>query len=444
MSVLAVGLSHRSAPVSLLERTSLVGDDPQKLLADLLRAAHVAEALVVSTCNRIEVYADVDKFHGGVQSVSETLSRGTGVALDELTDHLYVHYEDRAVQHLFTVACGLDSMVVGEAQVLGQLRAAYATARTEGSVGRTLGPLFQRALRVGKRAHSETGIDRAGQSLVTVGLSLGSEGIGDLTGRSALLVGAGSMAALAGATLRRTGIGPITVANRTAGNASRLAASLEGRAVSLGRIPDELCESDVLICSTGATGVVVTADMVERAMAARPDRPLFVLDLALPRDVDNAIRELPGVTLVDLETLGAVLEGDQTARDVESVRRIISEEVADYLTDQRSARVAPTVVALRSKAQNVVDAELLRLSGRLPELDERSRREVADAVRRVVDKLLHAPTVRVKELAGAPGGDSYAEALRELFDLDPAAPEAVTRADLAIDDADEIDDGGAS
>jgi glutamyl-tRNA reductase len=338
------------------------------------------------------------------------------------------------VQHLFTVACGLDSMVVGEAQILGQLRSAYAVARKEGALGRTLTPLVQRALRVGKRAHSETGIDKAGQSLVSVGLDLGAQALGGLVGRSALIVGAGSMAALAGATLRRADAGAITVANRTPAHAARLADSLGGRGAGLAGLTDAIADVDLLVCCTGATGAVVSVDAVETAMSRRPDRPLFVLDLALPRDVDAAVRQVPGITLVDLEALRAVLEGEQVARDVEAVRRIVTDDVADYLSQQRSARVAPTVVALRSKAQDVMDAELLRLAGRLPDVDERTRREIGDTVRRVVDKLLHAPTVRVKELAGAPGGDSYAEALRELFDLDPAAPVAVTRADVAVDE----------
>ncbi|HET7407974.1 MAG TPA: glutamyl-tRNA reductase [Mycobacteriales bacterium] len=434
MSVLVVGLSHRSAPVALLERAALAADDVPKVLVELLRAPGVDEALVASTCNRVEVYAEVEKFHGGVQAISDLLAQVSGIPLDELTDHLYVHYEDRAVQHLFTVACGLDSMVVGEAQILGQLRSAYAVARKEGALGRTLTPLVQRALRVGKRAHSETGIDKAGQSLVSVGLDLGAQALGGLVGRSALIVGAGSMAALAGATLRRADAGAITVANRTPAHAARLADSLGGRGAGLAGLTDAIADVDLLVCCTGATGAVVSVDAVETAMSRRPDRPLFVLDLALPRDVDAAVRQVPGITLVDLEALRAVLEGEQVARDVEAVRRIVTDDVADYLSQQRSARVAPTVVALRSKAQDVMDAELLRLAGRLPDVDERTRREIGDTVRRVVDKLLHAPTVRVKELAGAPGGDSYAEALRELFDLDPAAPVAVTRADVAVDE----------
>lgn len=434
MSVLVVGLNHRSAPVRLLERVALGGDDVPKALHELLRGVAVREAVVLSTCNRVELYVDVERFHAGVGEASDVLSRLSGVPMEALADHLYVHYEDRAVQHLFTVGSGLESMVVGEAQILGQLRSAYAVAHAEGATGRVLHELFQHALRVGKRAHTETGIDRAGASLVSVGLEVGARALGTLRDRSVLVIGAGSMSALAGATLRRAGVAAVVVANRTADNAARLATSLDGRGIGLDDLETAIAAADVVVSSTGATGVMVPADLVSRAMRRRPDRPLFLLDLALPRDVDLAVREIPGVTLTDLEALRAVLDRAEAGRDVEAVRRIVAEEVGSFLAWQRSVRIAPTVVALRARAAEVVDAELLRLSGRLPDLDDRARAEVAVTVRRVVDKLLHAPTVRVKELAGAPGGDAYAEALRELFGLDPGAPALVTRADVAVED----------
>lgn len=435
MSVLVVGLNHRSAPVPLLERAAVAPDDLPKALQSLVDSGAVGEAVVLSTCNRVEVYAGVEKFHAGVGEITDLLARSSGIPLDELHEHLYVHYDERAVQHLFAVSCGLDSMVVGEAQILGQLRAAYARAQAEGATARVLHELFQHALRVGKRAHSETGIDRAGASLVTVGLEVGEQALGSLAGRRVLLVGAGSMGALAGTTLRRAGAGEIVVANRTGERAARLAAALDGRAVGLAELETELPVADVVVASTGASDLVVGADVVERAVARRDGRPLFLLDLALPRDVDPAVRRLPGVTLTDLDALRAVLEVSAAGSDVEAVRRIVAEEVAAFRAWQRSVQVAPTVVALRSQAAEVVAAELLRMEGRLPDLDAATRDEVAATVRRVVEKLLHAPTVRVKELAGSPDGDSYATALRELFGLDRTAPEAVAASSPEVDPA---------
>lgn len=433
MSVLVVGLSHHSAPVALLERTALTGDEVEKLLRDLQHAEHVAEAMVISTCNRVEVYADVARFHGGLASVSDLLARHCGVPLDELTGYLYVHYEDRAVQHLFAVTCGLDSMVVGESQILGQVRTALRTAQNVTTVGRSLDGLIQQALRVGKRAHAETGIDRAGPSLVSVGLGIADRQLSGLDRRRVLIVGAGSMSALAATTLAREGA-DVVIANRTPQRGRRLAESVGGRAVTLDRIEAEMRTADAVVTCTGATGLVISSDLVSRVLESREAAasPMFLLDLALPRDVDSGVAELAGATLVDLEALRAAGGDASSAADIEAVRGIVAEEVAAYLSQQRAAEVAPTVAALRSKASEVVDGELERLSGRLPELDGKARDEIAHAVRRVVGKLLHEPTVRVKELAGSPNGDTYATALRELFDLDPEAPEAVTRADVPV------------
>jgi glutamyl-tRNA reductase len=434
VSLLVVGLSHRSASVELLERTALAEDDIDKLLAHATAAEPVDEAVVLATCNRLEVYADVRRFHGGVQELTDALVHRTGVPLGDLADHLYVHYEDRAVQHLFEVASGLDSMVVGEQQILGQLRTAMQSGREAATVGRALGPLIEHALRAGKRAHAETGIDRAGRSLISVALDLADRSLDGLSDRSAALVGAGSMSALAATTLRRRDVGALVVVNRTPANARRLARSVEATVSPIEALVDVVADADLLVSCTGAVGTVISAETVATAMRRRPERPLFVIDLALPRDVDPDAKSLPGVTVIDLESLRSVLEDDDVVRDIEAARHIVTEEVGSHLSKQRAERVAPTVVALRARAQQVVDAELARLEGRLPHLDERSRREVTLAVSRVVDKLLHTPTVRVKELAEAPGGDSYAEALRELFALDPAAMAAVAQADVVVED----------
>jgi len=427
MSLLVVGLSHRSAPVPLLERVALSGDPLTKLVHDVAASGPVGETVVLSTCNRVEVYAEVTKFHAAVAEIPDLIARYTGVPLDELTGHLYVHYEQRAVQHLYSVACGLDSMVVGEAQILGQVREALALAQRLGTAGRVLNELVQQALRVGKRAHTETGIDRAGQSLVSVGLELVAGALGHaVQGKSAIVVGAGSMSALAAATLRRVGAGRIVIANRTVKRGRRLADQVGGAAVGLAELPAALAQADLLISCTGATGLVVHRDGIISAMALRGGRPIVLLDVALPRDVDPGVREVPGVTLVDLE---AIAEASVGAEDVDAVRAIVAEEVLAYHGLQIEAQLAPTVAALRSKAAEVVAVELSRLDGRVPELTEQAREEVARTVRRVVEKLLHSPTVRVKELATEPNGHGYAEALRELFDLDPATVAAVTGAD---------------
>ncbi|MEU6602583.1 glutamyl-tRNA reductase [Streptomyces flaveolus] len=561
MSLLVVGLSHRSAPVSVLERAALSADAQTKLLQDTVAAEPAGEAAVLATCNRIELYADVDKFHAGVAELSTLLAQHSGVGLEELTPYLYVHYEDRAVHHLFSVACGLDSMVVGEGQILGQIKDSLARAQELHTAGKLLNDLFQQALRVGKRAHSETGIDRAGQSLVTFGLeqlAVGTPVTDWAAGKKALIIGAGSMSSLAAATLARAGVAEVVVANRTFERAERLAGILAesdenevtARAVRMDAVAAELTRADVVVSCTGATGLVLTAEAVAHAVegrtgapvtdtgatavpteTARPEAPVrptgigadencpldlaavqpgfsvmgeaavagmdaatleqhaawvaggtvdrrerrtpeadaelitalaataatvgriperrrpepvaerpapffFLLDLAMPRDIDAAVHRLAGVRLVDIESLAEASADAPMAADVDQVRRIVSDEVAAFGAAQRAAHITPTVVALRTMAADVVASEIARLDGRLPDLDERQRGEIRQAVHRVVDKLLHAPTVRVKQLAAEPGGAGYADALRTLFDLDPETVAAVSRAGDSTDTKD--------
>ncbi|MEE1751064.1 glutamyl-tRNA reductase [Streptomyces sp. SP18CS02] len=439
MSLLVVGLSHRSAPVSVLERASLDPETRVKLLQDTLAAEPATEAAVLATCNRIELYADVDKFHAGVAELSTLLAQHSGVGLEELTPYLYVHYEDRAVHHLFSVACGLDSMVVGEGQILGQIKDALARGQELHTAGRLLNDLFQQALRVGKRAHSETGIDRAGQSLVTFGLeqlALGTDVETWAKGKRALVIGAGSMSSLAAATLARAGVEEIVIANRTAARADRLVQILTeaggtgvaARAVAMTSVGDELTRADVVVSCTGSTGLVLTGVSVEAAMTGRK-APLALLDLAMPRDIDAAAHRMVNVRLVDIESLAEASADAPMAADVDRVRSIVSDEVAAFGAAQRAAHITPTVVALRTMAADVVTGEMARLEGRLPGLDDKQRAEITQTVRRVVDKLLHAPTVRVKQLASEPGGAGYADALRTLFDLDPETVASVSRAD---------------
>ena len=434
MSVLLIGISHRSAPVSVLERVAITDTDRPKLTDRMLSSSHISEAMIVSTCNRIEIYAVVDAFHGGLADVGELLSQHSGLPLADLTKHAYVRYSEAAAEHLFAVASGLDSMVIGEQQVLGQIRSAYASADAQQAVGRVLHELAQQALRVGKRVHSETGIDAAGASVVSVALDRAASVLGDggLVGRTAVIVGAGSMGGLSSAHLTRAGIGDIVVANRTRERADRLAANAESHGVAATSIdmedlPTALSRADVLVTCTGAVGAVITLADTHRALADRDDvdRPLVICDLGLPRDVEPAVAGLPGITVIDMEALQRDPQAGAATSDAEAARQIVADELSAYLAGQRLAEVTPTVTALRQRAAEVVEAELMRLESRLPGLEDPQRDEVARTVRRVVDKLLHAPTVRVKQLASTPGGDTYAEALRELFELKPGAAQAV-------------------
>ncbi len=438
MSVLLFGVSHRSAPVSVLEQLSTDESDQAKIVEQVLQSSLVTEAMVLSTCNRVEVYAVVEAFHGGLSVIGQILSEHSGMSLQDLTKYAYVRYAEAAVEHLFAVASGLDSAVIGEQQVLGQVRRAYAAAEANHTVGRTLPELSQRALSVGKRVHSETGIDAAGASVVSVALGMAEDRLGSLAGRSAVVVGAGSMGALAARQLVRAGVERIHVVNRSLPRAKTLADNIRGHGVAaeafpFDHLPPLLSDADVIVSCTGAVRPVVSLADVHCGLAHVSDaKQLVICDLGMPRDVDPAVAGLPGVNVVDMDRIQREPSARAAATDADAARTIVAAEVASYLAGQRMAEVTPTVTALRQRAADVVEAELLRLDNRLPGLDAAHRDEVAKTVRRVVDKLLHAPTVRVKQLASAPGGDSYAEALRELFELDQQAVDAVAAGELPL------------
>jgi len=431
MSVLVVGMSHRSAPIDVLERASLDTDAAVKLAHRALESASVTEAAVISTCNRVEIYVEADRFHNALEDVSRLLAEQAGMGREDLVHHAYVHYDDSAVAHLFSVASGMDSMILGESQILGQVRQALHTGQAESTIGSALNALFQQALRIGKRGHAETGIDRLAPSTVTAGL----DAVGPVVtapGTRFLVAGAGTMASLAVRTLVDRGVAPhrIMVANRTFQRAYELVATFGVSAVRWEAMDVELSAADVVISCTGAAGSVFTTDRVSRVLdtgLSNTTGELVLVDLALPRDVEAGVAELESVSVIDLVTLAARSENAELAADVEQVRAIVDDEVRSFLAAKSQSRVTPTVVALRSMATEVVEAETSRLLGRLSDLPDDQVAQVRLALKRVADKLIHAPTVRVQQLVDGPGGLTYADALSDLFALDPAAVQAVTQ-----------------
>jgi glutamyl-tRNA reductase len=446
VNLLVVGASYRTTPIAVLEQLTVPPAELAALLARLAAQPYVGEAVVVSTCNRVEVYAAVSGFHGGLGDICAVLAAHAGRTPTELADHLYVHYDAAAVEHAFRVATGLDSLVVGEPQILGQLRDAYHVAVEADTAGRLLHELMQQALRVGKRAHAETEIDRAGQSMVTAALELGATYLdGELTGRSALVVGAGSMGALALATLARRNAGPLLVTNRSAERAKRLAGTYDARPVPFPELATVLSTVDMVVTATAAMEPVLTRKVVAGALARRAAGrgPLVLLDLAVPRDVEPAVTDLPGVVVVDIESLAARVGGDATIADESAVTRIVATEVEAFLTWLRGRDVAPTLAALRARASDLVATELRRLNQRRPELTDEQRSEVAHTLHRVVQRLLHSPTVRVRQLAAEAGGDHYAALLRELFDLEVPMTGAANDIPALEEPGPDRPDGGA-
>jgi glutamyl-tRNA reductase len=426
VSLVVLGLSHHTAPLSLLEAVSLDDSARADLASRIVGRDNVSEAIVVSTCNRTEVYAEAHTFHGAVTDITDSLVEACSVDREDLREHLYVHYEDRAIAHAFTVACGLDSMAVGEAQILGQMRTALRAAQRAGHAGTSLNGLFQQALRVGKRAHAETGIDSVSVSLVEAGIAHAERELGPLPEQRVLVVGAGGMSSLAATTVARFGCAGLVITNRTASKAQRLAERIGGTARPLSQLREAVADADVVISCTGSTGVVVDLGLAGDAQVARGGRPQVYIDLALPHDVAPEVDSLSNVSVAGLAVLGEELSAGETAPQVAEVADLVIAEVAAYLTTRAAESVAPTVAALRSRAAEVVERELGRLEQRLPAMDDATRHEVQRAVHRIVEKLLHTPTVRMKERATSGHGDDYAQALRELFDLAPHETAAVS------------------
>ena len=455
--VLLVGLSFRSAPVTMLEQVSIADADMQKMQLALMESDALSEALVLSTCNRFELYTVANAFHDGLDHVVETISRFSAVPAEELEPHLYVHYSNSAAEHMLNVASGLDSMVMGEQQIIGQLRSAYQDANEIGTVGRTLHDLTQRALRTGKRVHSETAIDTAGASMVSFAVDkalgfLRLDGARDLMGKRALVIGAGAMASLASTHLGKLGVEHITVANRTLSRAENLVghareAGVNASAVPFSAIPDVLASVDIVVSATGAVECVVTGDAVATAMepahrgtdtaaSSTEVRPLVLVDLSMPRDIEQTAGMCEGVTLLNIEELTTM--AGESAADEDSARFIVAQELEEFLEQQRAQSVIPTVKALRQKAADVMAEELMLLDKHTEGMSAEHRAEVQKTVRRIVDKLLHTPTVQAKRLSAGGQQVSYADALAALFQLPTGTATKESRAQAIRDVSNEV------
>lgn len=420
MSVLTLGLTYRTAPIELLDRLAVPREHLPKALADLVAREHVTEAMVLSTCNRVEVYAHVTRYHGGVADLRNFFAAWSGLPPEDFVDALVDHYDDAAAAHLFAVTSGLDSMVVGERQIHLQVKQAFSDAAAEGACGSLLGRVARQALRVGKRVRSETHVSQGAASMVDVGLAAADATLGDLAGRTALVVGAGKMGGMTAARLAEC-CDEVVVSNRGADKRRELAERVGGRELALESLSEGIRTADLVVCSTASGGTVVDRAHVAAAMAARGGRPLVIIDLAVPRDVDPGCAEVDGVTLLDVTDVRAAVDEGVTGEHVAAGRAIVEEEAAAFAAWARSQRVAPTIASLRARAEQVRRDEADRLASRLSGLDERQRRAVDALTRGIVNTLLHEPTVRLKALADGHGAEWHAEALSELFGLEAAA-----------------------
>ncbi len=416
MAVLAIGLNHRTAPLDLLGEMKVGDEALPKALANLIAREHLSEAVVLSTCHRIEVYACVETFHGAYQNVRDFLSETAQRPPEHFSDSLYTHYEAAAVAHLFSVTCGLDSAVLGEHEIQGQVRSAWETARVEGTCGTTLNMLFRHAIEVGKRARSETAISRHITSISQAAVALASERIGGLQGCRLMVLGAGGMGKGMVSSLAKSGVAEVVVANRSEGSAKELAEQVGGRWVGLADVSDELATADVLLTSTGAESLMLAHCDVVDVMAKRASQPLLIVDVAVPRDVDPSVAQLEGVTLLDMDDVRAFADRGVRERQAElyRVREIVAYELGRYESDSSAREVAPLVAAFRARVETQRREELDRHVAGFSE-SEKAAAELA--TRGLMAKMLHEPTVRLKKAAGTPRGDRLVDALRDLFDL---------------------------
>ncbi|HVF12943.1 MAG TPA: glutamyl-tRNA reductase [Acidimicrobiales bacterium] len=445
MSILVVGLGHRGVPLGLLERMTIPADRVPKALEDLSQREFLSEAVVLSTCHRIEVYAVAERFHGGVQDIRNFLSEFNFVAPEEFTDHLVTYHDEAAVAHLFSVAAGLESVVRGESQILGQVRAGWERARGENACGPQLDALFRHALGTGKRARSETTIGQGVTSLSQAAVALASDRLGGLDGRRIAVLGAGEMGAgvvtvMSGAGAggvgggvsgvggaggvaggRAGGAGPeVVVASRSRDRARMVADRVGARGIGLDQLDHALGDVDLLVTSTGSPSVVVTTAQMADVVDHRGGRPLLIIDMGMPRDVDGGVGRLDGVTLLDLADLRAFVDAGPDPRpdEVATVRAIVADEVDRFRDEAIQRRAVPTVTALRARAEELRQVELDRYRSRLSGLDARQQEAVVALTRGILGKLLHQPTVQLKEAAGSPRGERLSEAARELFGLE--------------------------
>lgn len=420
MPILALGISHRRATVDLLERLAFDED----ALANAYRRVEdhptIDGAVILSTCNRVEIYGSVPSYHTGFPALKRLLCESAGASPEDVDEPLYSHYETDATQHAFAVAGGLDSMVLGEPQILAQVREALKAAERRGAADQALTELFHAASRTGRRVRSETAVGAAPDSFVAAGADLAEEALTGLEGRSAVVLGAGQMSALAVKHLRRRGVATVRIVNRSPERARVLAERYEADHGGLERLPKAIAEADVVVCATGAAGVVVTEEHVRRAMEDRV-RPLFVLDLAVPRDVEPSARAVPGVELIDIEGLkdSLAVRAAEATEEIEHARAIVADEVRRFTLRRRAARLAPLIRSLRRRGDEIVDAELERFGAELASLSPEERQAVESMARRIVAKLLHDPIVRVKERSAPGGRDADAKLLAELFGIEP-------------------------
>ena len=417
MAVLVVGLTHRDAPVELRERLAIGRQEYPAAHGQLSR--YVPEGVILSTCNRTEIYASVGHRSSGLRAITHYLSAFSGIEEAALEASLHSHWQQDAVRHLFRVSAGLDSMILGEGQILGQVREAYELASLQGPVGPVLSRLFDRALLVGKRARTETAIARSAVSVSQAAVEQAALTLGTLAGATVLLIGAGKMGQLAARVLQQRGAARIIAANRGQTRAAALVSAVGGEAWSLERLPEALTAADVVISSTASDDYIVTRSLLAASLPERRGRPLVAIDIAVPRDIEPDVADLPGVSLFNIDDLRGVCSAnlDQRRRESSLVEAIVEQEVERFIRWCDERELAPTIRALVDRGERIRQDELARALQRLGQLSDKELNALNAMSKAIVQKMLHEPITRLKRRGAGLDGHHYALAARELFGL---------------------------
>ncbi len=420
MHIVVVGLNYRTAPVEVRERFSFADKDMPQALQELLRTKSVLEGVIIATCNRTEIYVVVDRLHMCGYFIRSFMEKWFGISREEFTKHLYMYEDEQAIRHLFRVACGLDSMVLGETQILGQVRSAFLLSQSEKATGQWFNMLFKQAITLSKRAHSETAIGESAVSVSYAAVELGKRIFGSFSGKRVLILGAGKMSELTAKHLSGAGAEEVLVANRTFARAQELASKFSGTPCSMKEAMQRLQEVDILISSSGAEGYVITSAQVAQSMKERPGRPLFMIDIAVPRDIDPAISELDNVFLYDIDDLEGIVESNMEMRRGEAMKieGMIEEEINSFANWLQTQGVKPVIRALQEKSSSIHESTLESLFNKLPELDERQRKVIRRLTKSIINQMMHDPINRIKEMAGEENGAEALNMFTQLFALE--------------------------
>ena len=422
MHTIVVGLNYKTAPVEIREKLSFIESELPQAMEALQKQKSILENVIVSTCNRTEIYAVVDQLHTGRHFVKQFLANWFDLPVETFSSYLTIREEDEAVEHLFKVTAGIDSMVLGETQILGQVKKSFLSGQEIGTTGTVYNQLFKQAVTFAKRAHNETAIGENAVSVSYAAVELAKKIFGSLQRKHVAILGAGKMGELAIENLYGSGVGKVTVINRTFEKAESLAAKFHGEAKSMKELQCSLLEADILITSTGATDYVIDYELMQFVERLRKGKPLFMVDIAVPRDIDPRVGELPNVFLYDIDDLQGIVEANLAEREraAADITNMIGEEVVQFKDWVATLGVVPVISALRKKANRIQQETMTSIENKMPDLTERERKILSKHTKSIINQLLKEPILQAKEMANSPKANEQLRLFQQIFGIEDA------------------------